>query len=278
MSTFNLGALQSATFRIAFLLLLATLTAATLSAQKTVGLRAGITTTSFKPSGEIDEDFDSGSGLGYYGELNFNLPFGASGFGFTPLVGFNFMQTATYSTELGAANQFPLTVFGIEKGTDQFNTITMGGLFRYSFQGKSISPFFEMGPWVNLFLNGKTTLEGQELRRRQDNTVDYFKLDQEEDIEFGSSSNDVYRKNSFSWAFGTGLKADFDFGTLMIGARYIGVGDFRSKESLGGPAGLRQQFLAQDGILSAREYGSDDKLKLRTLQVTVGYAFPLGGY
>ena len=253
-------------------------TQSSLTAQKTIGLKAGIMVSSYNVSGEIDEDFDSGSGLGYYGELSAHLPFGASGFGFNPLVGFTFRQTAKFNTELQESNTFPLIISPIENGSDEMNTLSIGGLFTYSIPGKNITPFFETGPWVSVFLNGTTKAEGSALEIQQDNTLRYVAADIERDIQFGSSSNDYFKPSTFSWIFGAGLKAEFEFGILSIGARYIPMGDIRSKESAVGPGGFLPAYLDQDGSILARAYQSDDRVKLRNLQLTIGYAFPLGGY
>ena len=247
-------------------------------AQKAIGLRAGATFSSYKMTGDLDEAFDGGGGIGYYAELDFNLPFGTSGLSVMPLVGVNILQTATYSSEIDASlAAFPIPSLVIDEGRDEITSLAIAALFRYRIPGKSVTPYFEAGPYLRFNLSGTHFVEGQRAVVA-DRTVGYAPFDIDDEIEFGSSSSDVYRPSSFTLAFGTGLMADLEFGTLSLGARYIGVGNVRSAESTRGPAGASFGLLFDDASERFAEYGDSDKLRLRTLELTVGFAIPLGGY
>ena len=266
-----------------YALLLAVLIAAGLAAsahaQKAVGLRAGATLSSYRMTGDLDESFDGGSGIGYYAELDFNLPLGTSGVSLLPLVGVNIQQTATFTTEAEASlAAFPFPVIAIDDARDEMTSLVVAALFRYRIPGKSVTPYFEAGPYAKFNLSGTHFAEGEVLGFISDSEVAYSSFDEEEEIEFGTSSSDVYKPSNFTFAFGAGLMADLEFGTLSIGARYIGIGNVRGPESEGGPGGLVEQGLFQDGSVGAAEYGDSDKLRLRTLELTVGFAIPLGGY
>ncbi len=251
----------------------------TLQAQKALGIRLGATYSSYKMTGDLDESFDGGGGLGYYGEIDFNLPFGTSGFSIMPLLGFNYQQTAQFSTEATVDNSnFPLALGIIESGRDEMSSIVVAALFRYRFQGKSITPFFEFGPYAKFNIGGNYFIEGHALSELSATQVGYVEIEEEMGIEFGKSSSDHYKPSNFTMAIGTGLQAEFEFGTLSIGLRYIGIGNTRSPESEGGPAGRIQGEFFQDSSLAVDSYSDKDKLKLRTVEFTVGYSFPLGGY
>ena len=272
-TNFNRGsAVMALTLLIAF-------TSITAFAQKSAGIRAGISLNSFNPKGVINDDFDGGSTVGYTAELMFNLPLGTSGISVAPGIGFTYDQGGNYSTELQASQQLPAPFFGIEKGTDAWNSIHLSSLLKYTFQGKTISPYFETGPLITFNLSGDHQLEGLALvQDLNTGELSYAALPSgPTEIEFGSSQSDVYKSATFAWAVGTGLSAEFEFGTLSFGIRYSGV-NIRSKESESGPAGLIQGGVLSDGTIASSVYGSDDKLKLRTLAVQLGYSISIGGY
>ena len=265
--------------RLAVVLIVATAAYLPLQAQKSIGLRAGATLSSYRMTGDLDESFDGGSGIGYYGELDFNLPLGSSGVSIMPLIGANIRQTATYTTEAEASlSSFPVPTLAIEEARDEMTSLVIAALFRYRIPGKSLTPYFEAGPYAKFNLSGMHFAEGQQLGFVSDSEVAYSSFDLEDDIEFGTASSDVYKPSNFAFALGAGLAADLEFGTLSLGVRYIGIGNVRGAESTGGPGGAVEGALFQDGTAQFAEYGDSDKLRLRTLEMTVGFAIPLGGY
>jgi len=250
-------------------------------AQKSAGFKAGISLNSYKPTGNINEDYDGGSTIGYSGELFFNVPLGSSGLSVVPGAGFTYGHGGKFTSEATATNQtsFPIARVVVENGTDEFNSIQLSSLLRYTFQGKSISPYFETGPLVNFNLSGENVQEGRILsvESSSGNFIYAPVRPETKELEFGNSTSDFYKPSTFVWAFGAGLTADFEFGTLSFGVRY-NAANIRGKESTRGPAGLNMTYLLADGSVGQLEYASDDKLKLRTLAVQIGYSISIGGY
>lgn len=218
-----------------------------LSAQISIGPKAGLALYSYNLSTELNNQWDVSMKLGFHAGVAVDIPFGMFGLQIEALYlqkGGNWTSEEGFILTDGNGN--PIDI-GIYESTLSTSYLEIPMLLKYHFRGKTFGGFLMAGPQLGFGLSGKAS--DRFVGQTQDITADDVELD------FGSSRNDYFKSSDFSLAFGAGFFYELDFGKIIVDGRYVaGLSNVRNSSNAG------------------------DAFKNRGLMFSVGYLFPLGGY
>jgi hypothetical protein len=231
-------------------------------AQKAIGLRVGGVGSNYKFTEKLDNNFDSEMQYSVTGGIFYNQPIGQGNFSISPELMYSYQR----KNKINAEEQLLITYKDQKTGgainyTERVSSIDFNILFRYKFPAKFISPYLETGPSWLFLSNGKGSIDSLGGKWK-----DYT-------VEVGSSNNDKYKSYLFGWIVGGGLSAEFDFGTVSLGIRYLGTRNAINEDKKNFPL-----FIKDDNMKEAISIGEDDKMKLKNLILNISYTYPLGGY
>lgn len=220
-----------------------------------IGIKSGVNFSKFgvEYSGS-KEFFNVSNRLGFNFGVVADIPFGGSRFGIQPELSFS---------QRGATSEQDVDVPGVlekMKVKDDLNYLDIPILFKYKFGGEDRGIALMLGPSFNFLLNAKSNFSG---------ILETETVALTTKPEIGSGSDDAFKGLDVS--LGMGLNAYFKVGNgkFFIDARYmlgltnilndgLDVDDFSDKNLYFMP------------ILA-------NEMKNRSLQLSVGYFFPIGG-
>jgi len=232
--------------------------ALSLSAQMSIGIKAGASLNKYSFSDVINDSYDATSQAGYTVGAALDIPFG----------GRMGVETGAYWTRKGSGmesetaefqlntNQGSIDVYSEAK--EKLNYLTIPVHLKMHFRGKSIGSYVLAGPEFNFALSGSystnyTDSKGLLLKEVED-VLNANGVESNGDIEFGSGRNDTYKSFDFGISLGGGLFYELEVGKITLDARY---------------------YFGMSNMLNTED--DDFKIKNRNLIVQVGYAFPIGG-
>jgi len=219
-----------------------------LTAQTSIGIKAGANFSNFSMSSQLQDDFNSNLTPGFQVGGVLDIPFGGM---------FGVMVEGLY-TRRGDAKRSKVDFAYLENGVaiDQgilkvrthLNYVDIPIHLKYNFRGRSVSTYLMAGPQLSFALGGENNnliIEGSV----QDYTLPNQRL------EFGSGRNDDLKSSDFGISLGAGMAFELDMGSITLDARY---------------------FLGMTNL--ANSSNPADAFKNRTIMINVGYLYPLGGY
>lgn len=214
------------------------LAASQLTGQVFIGPKAGVALSNYKLSSTDAEHFNSQLNPGFLAGVVFELPMSST---------FSVQAEGLYAQK-GAS----LTVNSNETNPaymcihEVLPYLEVPVFFKYRFPGRPLGGFISAGSELAFAFNGKRKIGTKEAEAKT--------------IEVGSSSNDDYIKSDLGLLFGGGLSYEIGFGELILDARYI--------------MGLKEMGRVVNDSVRSTYFGNG---KTRSLQVSLGVIFPIGG-
>lgn len=240
--------------KVLFFVLFAALLTPMAQAQISLGVKGGVTFSNMSQSDLFKDLYNSELRLGFAAGIMAEIPLGGR-FAIQPEI--FWAQKGENSRPKrdnieGLLNGEPVYIWN----DFTFNYIEIPILFKYKFRGQAVGGYLAVGPVISSALSGKVEFSLVDANGKVLKGIDGYPASGAGEIplEFGTGALDDFKSSDFGFSFGGGLSFALGSGQLVADARYV--------------LGFTNLDVDSDEDLS---------IKNRSIQVTVGYLFPLGG-
>lgn len=226
-----------------------------MSAQTSIGVKAGANFSNVTLSDQYGDLFDANLKPGFQAAAFIDIPFGGM-FGFQGEVAYVRVGSGFESiVAVSSANNGAYEFFdggndpGFYSGQLSLDYVDIPLMIKYNLRGRSVQGFLMAGPHLR-FATG-ATLSDQRVNTVEGEQVTYLNRE----LVIGSGANRTISGSDFGISFGGGVKIELDYGHILVDARYyLGTSNIRNSAN------------------------PNLEMSNRNIMVNVGYMFPLGGY